>query len=298
MPNLKLALRGLIRTPVFTATAVLSLAFGIGANTSIFSILDQILLRTLPIRNPQEIVLLYHPGPLQGSGSSDEDGGPSFSYPLFRELRKLQAPFVDIAASRRATASISYNNQPLSGNAQIVSGNYFELLGVQPAFGRLFTSADDTTPGGNPVAVLSHSFWLNQFGANPAMLNQTILVNSVPLTVVGVSAKGFFSENPGNVPHVFVPVTMKADLTPGWKGFDNRKDHWLSLFARLKPGISLGQAGSAINTIYRGQLEIEEKLLSNPSQTLLARFRAKSIDVLKGAIMAVAACGKRAASRC
>src|SRR5271154_2699151 len=131
MTNFKAILRGMIRTPVFSGIAIVSLALGIGANTAMFSLLDQFLLRTLPVKNPQELVFLYHPGPAQGSVSSDEKGGPSFSYPMFREMQKEQTAFSGLAGAISMEASIAFHNNALPGTAHLVSGNYFELLGVK-----------------------------------------------------------------------------------------------------------------------------------------------------------------------
>src|SRR3984893_15055071 len=158
MTNLRVMLRSMSRAPVFAAIAILSLALGIGANTAMFSLLDQFLLRTLPVKNPQELVFLYHPGPAQGSVSSDEGGGPSFSYPMFREMQKEQTPFTGLAGTRAIGASPAFPNHAVPGTARLVSGNYFELLGVQPALGRLFTEDDDRTEGGQPVVALSYTY--------------------------------------------------------------------------------------------------------------------------------------------
>ena len=282
MSNLKLTLRGLARSPLFTVTAILSLAVGIGANTSIFSIVDQIMLRLLPIKNPQELVFLYHPGPVQGRVSNDEGGGPVFSYPMFREMQNLQTAFAGLAGARGEGVSLSYKNQPLNGEAHMISGNYFELLGVEAAMGRLLNLADDSMEDPHPVAVLSHTFWQRQFGADRSMLNQTILVNGYPLTIVGVSQKSFRSEKSSSTPDIYIPVTMKRLLNPDYKGLENRKDYWFTLIARLKPEYALEKSEAAINTVYRGQLEIDEKLLNKPSDSFLQRFRAKRIILKPG----------------
>jgi hypothetical protein len=191
MANLRVVLRGLVRTPLFTLVAILSLALGIGANTAIFSLLDQVLLRILPLNNPYELVYLYHPGPLQGSVSTDEADGPSFSYPMFRELQKEQTPFTGLAGARLQFVSLAYRNSASHGMARLVSGNYFEVLGVRPVIGRLFTAEDDRTPGGHAVAILSYGYWSLRFGSDPSVLNQTLNVNGYPMTVIGV-AQGFY----------------------------------------------------------------------------------------------------------
>jgi hypothetical protein len=256
MAKLMVILRGMVRTPVFSGIAILSLALGIGANTAMFSLLDQFLLRTLPVKSPQELVFLYHPGPAQGSVSSDEDGGPSFSYPMFREMQKEQTPFTGLAGGRPMDASIAFHNSALPGTAHLVSGNYFELLGVKPALGRLFTDDDDRNDGagGRPVAVLSYNYWISRFGADVSALNQTMLVNGYPLTIVGVAQKGFQSERLGGSPDIYAPISMKKALTPDWDAFQDRKNYWISLFGRLKPGVTVAQADAAINVTYRSQL--------------------------------------------
>jgi predicted permease len=288
MANIMVILRGMARTPVFSGIAILSLALGIGANTAMFSLLDQFLLRTLPVKNPQELVFLYHPGPAQGSVSSDEDGGPSFSYPMFREMQRAMqkepATFTGLAAGSSTGASIAFHNSALPGTAHLVSGNYFELLGVRPALGRLFAEDDDRNDGAGsrPVAVLSYNYWTSRFGADFSALNQTIIVNGYPLIIVGVAQKGFMGERQGNSPEIYAPISMKKALTPDWDGFQDRKNYWIPLLARLKPGITLAQASAAINVTYRGQLEKDIQLLSHPSPNLLQRFRAKRIVLHPG----------------
>jgi len=284
MTKVMVILRGMVRTPVFSGIAILSLALGIGANTAIFSLLDQFLLRTLPVQNPQELVFLYHPGPAQGSYSSDEDGSPSFSYPMFREMQKEQTPFAGLAGARSMSASIAFHNNALPGKAHLVSGNYFDLLGVKPALGRLFAEDDDRNDGGggHPVAVLSYNYWTSRFGADVSALNQTIIVNGYPLTIVGVARKGFLGERLGSSPDIYVPISMKKALTPDWDAFQDRKNYWISLFGRLKPGVTLAQAGAAINVTYRGQLEKDIQLLRRPSQDFLQQYRAKKIVLRPG----------------
>jgi predicted permease len=281
MLPLRIILRGLFRTPGFTTVAILSLALGIGANTAIFSLLDQVILRNLPIKNPKEMVFFYDTGPAQGRYSSDESGA-SFSYPMFRELQKQQTPFTAIAGARMMSASLSFRNAAAPGQAHVVSGNYFDALGVRPAIGRLLTEDDDRSFGERAVTVLSNSYWKSRFGADPAVLNQTLIVNGFPMTIVGVAQEGFAGEIPGSPPNIFVPITMKKELTPGWDAFVNRKDYWLTLFARLKPGITRAQAETAINIPYHAQIEQDVLLLGRPSATMLARFHAKRITLKSG----------------
>jgi predicted permease len=282
-------LRGMARTPVFSGIAILSLALGIGANTAMFSLLDQFLLRTLPVKNPQELVFLYHPGPAEGRVSNDEkEGGSSFSYPMFREMQremqKEQTTFTGLAAASSTRASIAFHNSALPGTAHLVSGNYFELLGVRPALGRLFADDDDHNDGagGRPVAVLSYNYWTSRFGADVSALNQTLIVNGYPLTIVGVAQNGFMGERLGDSPDIYAPISLKKALTPDWDSFQNRQDYWIPLFGRLKPGVTLAQANAAINVTYRGQLDKDIQLLKHPSPNLLRQFRAKKIILHPG----------------
>ncbi len=281
MPGLRLTLRGLARTPLFSLTAILSLALGIGATTAIFSLVDRVLMRTLPVPNPHELVFLYHPGPLQGSISTDERGAPSFSYPMFREMQAKQTPFTGLAGAREVAASLSYRNAPSNGLLHLVSGNYFTVLGVRAALGRVFDEGDDRTLGGHPLVVLSHAYWTSRFGADPGVLNQSIVVNGRSMSIVGVAQKGFSSEKAGSAPEVFVPIAMKREMTPGWEGLD-RKDYWVTLFGRLKPGMTVERAATEINVAYREQLNQDLARLTGKSADYLDRFRAKHVLLRRG----------------
>lgn len=282
MPQLYQIVRSLLKTPGTVGVAILSLALGIGANTAMFSVLNQVLLRTLPVPEPERLAFLYHPGPLQGSSSSDEGGGPSFSYPLYRELARQQTSFTGLAGARAFGASLSYANRPMMGHAHLVTGNYFQVLGVRAALGRVLEPADDVTRGGHPVAVLSHKYWSAELGASPAVLNQTIVVNGYPLTIVGVAQAGFENERQGSYPEVFVPVAMKAQITPEQNNLDNRKAHWITVFGRLKPGVSREQAQTALNVLYPAQVEEDLKVYGKVTDSFRQRLRAKRIQLKPG----------------
>lgn len=253
MTNLKLAVRMLFKTPFVTIVAVVSLALGIGANAAIFSLFHQLLLRALPVQEPGRLVNLSAPGPKQGSVSANVAGGGDtvFSYPMFRDLERVQAVFTGIAAHRSFGANLAFNGQTLSGRGMLVSGSYFPLLGVQPALGRLIGPGDDRAPGESHVAVLSHAYWQTRFASDPNVLNQSILVNGQAMTIVGVAPRGFDGTTLGAKPQVFVPITMRETMSPGWKGFDDRRSYWAYLFGRLKPGISVEQARVALNGQYQ-----------------------------------------------
>lgn len=273
--------RGLARTPLFSSVAVLSLALGIGANTAVFSLIDQVLLRTLPVKNPSGLVYLFSPGPRASSSSGDEESA-SFNYPTFAALQKEQTAFVGLAGAFSTRSTLSYKNDASYGDVRIVSGNYFDVLGVQPAIGRLLFEDDDQVPGGRAVAVLSYQYWTLHFGSDISVLNQTMIVNGSPLTVVGVAPRGFTGERVGRPADVFVPISMKKVITPGWRGDNDRGDSWITLFARLKPGVTRERAESEINILYHAQLEQDAQLVHHPRNDFLNRFRAMKIVLKPG----------------
>jgi predicted permease len=274
------AVRTLMKSPFLTAVAVLSLALGIGANAAIFSLFDQMLLRSLPVLEPDRLVNLSAPGPKFGSQSCNQAGDCEavFSYAMFRDLEKAGGPFSGMAAHRLFGASLAFEGQTLRAEGVLVSGSYFPLLGVQPALGRVFGESDDVNPGAHPVVVLSHGYWENRLGKDPSVLGQTLLVNGHPLTIVGVAARGFQGTTLGSVPDIFVPLTMRAEMERGWNRWDDRRDYWAYVFARLKPGVTLEQADREINGVYSGIInEVEVPLQEGMSEATLARFKARTV---------------------
>jgi predicted permease len=284
--NLKLALRTLFKTPFVTAVAVVSLALGIGANAAIYSLFDEMLLRPLPVREPERLVNLSSDGPKNGSVSCNQAGDCEmvFSYPMFRDLEKRQTPFASLAAHFIFGVNLAFRRQTLNGEGVFVSGSYFPTLGLKPALGRLLTPADDQTIGGDFVTVLGHSYWETQLGANPAVLNEQITVNGHPMTIVGVAPRGFEGTTLGTKPKVYVPISMRGLMTPAFEpGFTNRRSYWVYLFARLKPGVSTAQATAAINAAYRPIInEVDVPLQEGLSAQTLARFKAKKLTLLDG----------------
>src|SRR6476469_710015 len=206
MRSLRFAFRTLFKTPFVTVIAIVSLALGIGANAAIFSCFNQMLLQSLSVPHPAQLVNLSAPGPKPGSQSCNQAGDCDvvFSYAMFRDLQKVQTVFTGIAAHRLFGANLSFRGQTLNGNGLLVSGNYFQVLQVQPALGRLFDSNDDRLVGEAPVVVLSHAYWTTRFGANPNVLNQGLIVNGQTLTIVGVAPHGFDGTTLGAKPDVFV----------------------------------------------------------------------------------------------
>jgi predicted permease len=286
MANLRFAFRTLFKTPFVTVVAIVSLALGIGANAAIFSIFDDVLLRPLPVEQPNRLVNLGAPSPKPGSQSCGNAGNCDavFSYPMFRDLERAQTVFAGVAAHRSFGANLAYSGQTLNGEGMLVSGSYFPILGIQPALGRLIASGDDRAAGESPIVVLSHSYWQTRFASNPNVLNQTMIVNGHTMTIVGVAPRGFDGTTLGVQPQVFVPITMRDAMLSGWEGFNERRSYWAYLFARLKPGISIEQARAAINTQYHGIInDVEAPLQKGMSDKTMARFKAKPITIEPGA---------------
>ena len=274
MQDVRFAIRMLLKNPVFTVIAVLTLALGIGANTAIFSLTDQVLLRRLPVVRPQELVVLRSPGPRSGRTWSDSSSDNIFSFPLYKDMREHFPAFSGLLARFPLyTLSVSAEGHAAEkSTGELVSGNYFEVLGVTPAMGRVLTPEDEAAPGANPVAVLSYGYWARRFGGDPEILNKPLVVNGCSLTVVGVSRAGFAGVQVGQVPDLFIPITMKASMTPNWDGLADRKDHWVAILGRLKPGFTAMQAQTALAPAYRALLEAEA-----PSLKLSAKTQEKYV---------------------
>ncbi len=260
--DLRLALRTLSQSPAFTSVVVLTLALGIGANTAIFTLMDQVLLRMLPVKEPQALVVLDDPGMFQGFFFGDQ----TLSFPMYRDLQDRNQVFDGVIGRFATSLQASYRGRNERIAAELVSGEYFGVLGVVPSLGRAFTKDDDRNPGGHLVAMLSHGYWKRQFGADPKIVGQTLHLNGYPMTIVGVAPPGFNGVEVGAAPDVFVPLTMKAQMTPTWDHLDNRRSRWLNVLARLKPGVTLAEAEAGANVLYRQLLQEELDLVPGGSQ--------------------------------
>jgi len=283
--KMKHALRTLWKAPSVTVIATLSLALGIGATSAMYSLYDQMILRSLPVKDPGQLVNLAAPGPKPGGNSCNQAGNCDFvfSYPMFRDLAQQQTVFTGVAAHRTFGANLSYQRQTFTGDGMLVSGSYFSVLGMQPALGRLLGPGDDQTIDQSPVVVLSHAFWRSRFNQNPAVLNETMIVNGQALTIVGVAQEGFNGTTMGSKPQVFVPITLRGLMQPGFSGFENRRTYWAYLFARLKPGVSAAQAQTALNGPYHNIInDVEAPLQINMSEQTMTRFKARQILVEEG----------------
>ena len=284
MSHVRLAFRSLLRMPVVTTVAVLSLALGIGANVAIFSIFNQTLIRPLAVHEPDSLVNLVSPGPRQGSVSCGASGNCDsvFSYPMFRDLERAQTSFTGIAAHNAFGASIAYGGSSEGGDSVFVSGSYFPVLGLRPQIGRLLGPGDERERGGGDVVVLADEYWRRRFGASPDVLDKRILINGQAMTIVGVAPRGFQGTTIGSRPQSFVPISMRETIVPRWKGLDNRQTYWVYLFARLKPGVSREQAQAALNAQYRPIITEVEAPLQKMSESRMAEFRARQMQLEPG----------------
>jgi len=281
--DLRYALRMLAKSPGFTAVAVLSLALGIGANTAIFSLLDQVMLRLLPVSHPEQLVILRSPGQRHGHTWSDvDDGAQSFSFPMYKALREGNDVFSGLIGCYPTEASVSYRNETEHVDASLVSGNFFDVLGVRPALGRMFSMDDDRVQGAHPVVVLSYAYWQRRFGGDPSILNQAVLINAQPMTVVGVVRRGFTGAQAGQTPEVFLPLMMKPVVTPGWNALDDWNDCWLPVLGRLKPGMTIPRAEAGLQGLYHGLLEQQAAQSHWSSTTARAQFVGRKLLLKSG----------------
>lgn len=279
------ALRSLLKTPLVSAVAVLSLALGIGANAAIFSVFERLILRPLTVVEPERLVNLSSPGPKSGRVSSNLAGDTAsiFSYPMFRDLEKTPELFTGIAAHRAVSVNLAQGGTTLNGEAMLVSGGYFSVLGLHPVLGRLISPEDDRVPGGHPVVVLSHAWWRERFAADPAVVGSSLTVNGRPMTIIGVAPPGFEGTTLGQDPSIFVPLTMMGVMSPGWDGFENRRNYCFYMFARLAPGSSREEAAAAINVVYHSLInDVEVPLQGGMSERGLERFKTKELILEPG----------------
>jgi predicted permease len=276
--DLKHGVRTLAKARGFTLVVALTLGLGVGANTAIFTLLDQVLLRLLPVQRPEELVLLDGPGANMGARFGEQ----TFSYPMYRDFRDKNEVFSGVIARFGVPLSLQHQGQSERVAGELVSGNFFEVLGVPPAAGRTLQPSDDVTPGAHPVAVLCHGFWRRRFGGDPGIVGATLTVNGRAVTVVGVAAAGFDGVEVGASPDVFLPIAMKAVATPTWNELENRRFLWLNVLARLRPGVSREQAAAGMQVLYRQINEDEIAQMPDAPPRFRERFLAKKLEVLPG----------------
>jgi predicted permease len=249
LSDLRYAVRGLRRSPLFAIVAILSLGLGIGANTAIFTLIDQILLRNLPVAAPDRLVMLHQ----QANNMGSNMGSRMNSYPLYQDLQQKAEPLSEVLCRRLTPTSFGVDNQTERVEAEMVSGNYFSMLGVKPAIGRVFnTREDDQVYRGHPTVVLSYGYWVSRFARDPGVVGKKVRVNDYPMTIVGVSAEGFAGLDPAQAPQIRVPILMKDIMMPdfGWLQMDDRRARWVQVFARLKPGYSVESSQPALQGLF------------------------------------------------
>ncbi|HTS24544.1 MAG TPA: ABC transporter permease [Bryobacteraceae bacterium] len=284
MSRIRYAFRSLAKSPLLSLVVVLSLGLGIGANTAIFSLLHQVVLRSLPVEKPEELVLVTSPADFKnGRGSTNNSGGMEyvFSYRFFRDLEKQADPVSALAGFRGLGANLAFRTQTVPGLVEVVSGGYFPLLGVKPLLGRTLEPEDDRPGGGNSVAVLSYGYWHDKLGGQLDALNQPIRINGRAFTIVGVAPPGFNGTTLGHDPDAWVPLSFKPLLTPNWNGTDRYDDYWLYLIARLKPGTSRAQAEAALTVPYHAMGE-ERAKAEHWKEPRLNRFRQSKMSLVDG----------------
>ena len=273
--DLRYGMRMLAKSPGFTLVAVLTLALGIGANTAIFSVLDSVLLRSLPVPHPERLAVLTDPDE-HGSHFGSQTGGRSLlAYSEFEYLRDHSQVFSQMFAADSVLpelevtiAGSSHYGQKETARVRLISGDYFDTLQIRPAAGKLFTSEVDRARGASPTAIISYAFWKQRFGLNPAALGQNIQIHNTAFEIVGVTPPGFFGETVGEAPDIWVPMMMEQAIYPG-KDFLSPSTQgvlnqymWLQVIGRLKPGVRFDQAKASVNVAFKNMLESKVGTLS------------------------------------
>jgi predicted permease len=280
--DIRYALRTFRKSPVFVAVAVLSLALGIGANTAIFTLIDQVLLRLLPVKDPQQLVLLWDRGAHYGSNN----GPNKISYPMYEDFRDKNQVFSGMFCRDDIGFSLNFEAKTERISGEIVSGSYFPVLGVGAALGRVFNQSDDQTPGGAPYAVLSYRYWISRFAADPHIIGKKLVLNGYPFTVVGVSQAGFDGTDPIRSPQVRVPIMMKLQTDQlGFYDLKNRRNRWVNAYGRMKPGVTIEQAKASLQPMMHQMLEMEvqDKEFAHAAPETKQAFLRMWIDLIPAA---------------
>ena len=282
--ELRFSARSILRSPSLAATAVLSLALGIGVTTALYSLIDQIVLRALPVDHPEHLVLFNW----IGEQLAETFGSYNLmSYPICRDLQQ-QKQFFDGVFCRAATtinfsiSGESRGGEPMLTAAELVSGTYFSVLGVSPARGRLLTIEDDQVPGSSPVVVLSYNFWQHQFGGAQDIVGRKVLVNQHPMTVVGVASPTFYGIDVGEVPSVWIPAVMSAQTMPGFETMLDRRTRWMQILGRLKQNVSLAEAKTGLQPWFKAMLDEDTRRtnFSRFNAEQRRRFLASTLDLI------------------
>ncbi len=281
LQDFKYSLRSLRKSPVFLAVAVLSLALGIGANTAIFTLIQQLILQPLPVRHPEELVMLAGYGKHYGGNN----GPDKLSYPMYAKIRDQNQVFSGMFCTFPATVSASFGGRTELIGADFVSGNFFPVLGIGAAIGRVFTASDDLIQGGHPLAVLSYGYWRARFAGAPSVIGKQITVNGRALTIIGVSQQGFNGVEPGRAPQIRIPITMTDQLPPtSFPRLSNDRFRWAEVFGRLKPGFTLEKAQAGLQPLFHQILdqEVQEPPFAKASTLVKEEFLHMWMKVMPG----------------
>jgi predicted permease len=277
--DIRYAFRTFRKSPVFVAVAVLSLALGIGANTAIFTLVDQVLLRLLPVKDPQQLVLLWERGSHYGSNN----GPNKLSYPMYEDFRDKNEVFSGMFCRNDITFSVNYEGKTEVVTGETVSGTYFPVLGVGAALGRVFNASDDASQGGEPYAVLSYRYWVSRFARDPKVIGKKLVLNGYPFTVVGVSQAGFDGTDPTRSPQIRVPVMMKLQVDQlGFYDLKNRRNRWVNTYGRLKPGVTAEKAKASLQPLLHQMLnmEVQDKAFSHAAPETKQAFLRMWLDLI------------------
>ena len=253
--DLRHAARSLRRAPLFTLVATLSIAFGIAANTAVFTLVDQVLLRRLPLARAGELVQV-HAKDTESYGGTMGDG-TELSYAMYRDLRERGKVFAGMFCRVPTSVHVGYEGQSEVARAELVSGTYFPELGIVPAIGRLFGAEEDRGIGGHPVAVLGYDYWASRFSRDRSAIGRTLIVNGHPYEIVGVVQEGLNGLDIGQPVQVYLPITMQPQVGPAWLQLETRRFRWVQVFGRLADGMTIEQARAGIQPLYRSLLEQE-----------------------------------------
>jgi len=272
--DLRYASRMLLKSPGFTLVTVLTLALGIGANTGLFSLVNSVLLGNLPVRNPQELVVVKY------TDSRSQQAEEDFSYPMYQALRDKNTAFGNVLTRSGVDFNASYGGQSERATGEMVSGNYFETLGVRAFLGRLIGPEDDRTPGAHPVAVLSYGYWQRRFGSDAAVVGKDVILNNNPIRVIGITPPGFYGTEMARNPDIRVPMMMATVFRPvPANRLENPRHRWMTILARRKPEVTVGQAQASLDILYHQVLaaELQERESSinahDKERTLASRIQ-------------------------
>ncbi len=288
LQDIRFGLRQLRKSPGFAAVTVLTLALGIGANTAIFTVINAVMLRALPVLHPEELAAVGEPAHVH-SFSTGTPRIDVFSYPLYREVRDNNSVFSHVLASARLdNLRIRLEAGPEHITGRLVTGNYFETLGVPPLLGRTFTADEDHMPGSDPVLVISNGYWQRRFAGDPSVIGRRVQLNNYPFTIIGIAPPGFLGEVVGDRPDVWVPMMMQPQLMSGRNFLENANVASMLLIGRLKPGVTIAQAQANVNAVVEHALRF----------TLDAKLSADDRDAIRRMKIAVqVSSGDRGLSR-